>query len=198
MDSVVSLDCAIQEKTATPDGKEVAGGPIVPSMNFGNLSRRTESICPGNDCDGDGVQNEPLALAGDKFFKVFCGANTSRRSYTLAHQTSAAGLTNGTNNLNGAWVVVPVQATTGDGLTSVGGVMGNCDRALGNKTLYTSAAAGTAGVVELVYAIGDRSPHVGSTLAHCSSVPAGFAPIPPDQQAGAYAGTVTWTLTVNP
>ena len=193
VDQLSLLDCAVQEFTH-PALVDVPG-PTVQAMDYGTVHRRTESVCANHDCNNNGVLDEPIALVWDKFFKVFCGINTSGKAYTLSQNgdSLAAG---GNATLNSAWIVVPVQATNGQNPPSfIAGTLGPCDLAVGQSNLFASSQGA---VVETVYSITDAwptAPRPGNS-GTCGNQPASFIPIPPDQPAGTYQSQVTLTLTV--
>lgn len=171
VDQVLSFSMAIREETSP--GPPPVFGPVVTSMNHGTLVRPTNP-------DGS-----PGALRG-KAFHVWLGVNTSGRAYDI--KSTMAALTNGATALPKALGVFPVNATTGDGVTSIGGTLASPQEAQGtNKLLYTSTPAGPAGVIELVYGLS------GGTATGVPFI--GWEPIPPGQLSGTYSSTITFTLT---
>ncbi len=173
VDQVLSLGITIKEEISP--GPPPVFGPVVTSMNHGTLIR-SNNITTG----------EPNALRG-KAFHVFLGANTSGRPYTIT--STMAAMSNGATVLPRALGVFPIQATTGDGITTIGGTLASSQDAVGTgKLLYTSTAAGPSGVLELVYGLSGGN-------ADGSSPFTGWAPIPPGQLSGTYASTITYTLT---
>ena len=172
VDQVLALSIAIREETSP--GPPPVFGPVVTVMNHGTLVR-------SNDASGN-----PNALRG-KAFHVFLGANTSGRPYTIT--SSMNPMMNGATALPRALGVFPIQATTGDGSTSIGGTMASPQDAVGTgKLLYTSTAAGPSGVLELVYGLSGGN-------ADASLPFPGWQPVPPGQLSGTYSSTITYTLT---
>ena len=177
-----SLSCTIVSCTA-PGGVENCGTTAQPSMDFGNLT---------NAVPGD----VGSALTSPKFFKVFCGINTSGTPYSVAQTgtsliNSQDGVTKLTDN---AWVFTPiafVDTTDPDnianeplppGVTVGSKVSVNSTSA---KWIDTGSATNVA-VIQAVYSItGDP------TLAVS---PTGDL-VPPNQKAGIYTAQVTWTMT---
>lgn len=184
VDTVETFSCSIR-KTINVNGVEQDLGPST-DMNFSTLLRL-------NTCGTTGDQ--PCALQGPHFFKVFCGVNTSGRAYTV-RQTGSA-LTSGINSLpDNAWVFVPINLVdaNGDGIANdplpIGASVGTRVSAhTTSATWYSSGAGGKAVTIQSAYGITgtpSQTPNPSGPL------------IPPDQPAGTYTGTVTWTLTVSP
>lgn len=174
VDQVLSLAIAIREETSA---SPLTFGPVVTSMDHGPLVR-------SNNADG-----EPNALRG-KAFHVWLGVNTSGRPYTIT--STMAAMSNGATELPHALGVFPIQATAGGTPApgpSIGGTLASFQDAVGTgKLLYTSTAAGSAGVIELVYGLSGGN-------ADASLPFPGWAPVPPGQLSGTYTSTVTYTLT---
>ena len=66
-----------------------------------------------NDMDfGPLVNSDPTnpnsALMGDHFFKVFCGANTSSRPFTITQTSTSLGLPSGATIPDNCWVFSPI------------------------------------------------------------------------------------------
>lgn len=177
-----SLSCAIVSCTA-PGGIENCGTAAQPAMDFGTLT---------NAVPGD----LGSALTSPKFFKVFCGINTSGSPYTVTQTGSSLvnsldGVTILTDN---AWVFTPipfVDTTDPDEIANEplppGVSVGS--KASVNSTnapwIDTGSATNVA-VIQAVYSItGDPSLAIS---------PTGDL-IPPNQKAGIYTGQVTWTMT---
>ncbi len=165
VDQVLTLDMTI--KPENPDGSL---GAAVTSMPY-TL-----------------VRNGNNALAGNKAYHVFLGANTSSRAYKI--ESTAGSLVSSGNTLPNAWGVFPVSATdgvadiTGDTLTTKQSAIGVA------KKIYDSNTAGKGAVLELVYGISGGNAD--------GSLPfTGWTPIPPDQASGTYTASpaLTFTLT---
>ncbi len=184
VDQIESFSCGIR-RVKNVNGVEVDQGPS-PDMNFGTLLRL-------NTCGTTGDQ--PCALGAPHFFKVFCGTNTAGRPYTV-RQTGTA-LTSGSNTLpNNAWVFVPIDLVDADG-------DGAADDPLpAGATIGTRVSANTASATWYSSGTGGKGVTIQSAYGvtgNPSATPNPTGPlIPPDQPAGAYTGTVTWTLTINP
>ena len=171
VDSQLSLDIVIKAETdvdADGDGNFDLGNAVT-SMDHGKLKR-------SNNPD----TGEPNALRG-KAFHVFLGPNTSSRSYTVKH-TMTELKTGAGDILPHALGVFPIIAKRGT--TNVGTLATKRDAVGTDLLLYTSDAAGDSATIELVYGLsGGPSPFTG------------WIPIPPDQKAGTYTGTLQFTLT---
>jgi hypothetical protein len=167
VDQVLSLDMTI--KPENPDGTL---GAAVTSMPY-TL-----------------VRNGNNALAGNKAYHVFLGANTSSRSYFI--NSTVGNLASGANTLPNAWGVFPVSAT--DGVADItGDTLATKQSAVGtNKRIYDSNSTGKGSVIELVYGISGGN-------ADGSNPFTGWTPIPPDQASGTYTASpaLTFTLTTN-
>lgn len=141
------------------------------SMNFGSLTP-----------DSNGGMKVPY------YFKAYINANTQSLPYTITQ--SGTPVSNGSATLpTTACRVVPTYNPTDNGGAPLVGTLGSPGSWVGPRTVYTSDAAGSPRTVSVVYAlIGD--PAYGGGL---NGEPLNF--IPNTQPAGAYGGSVTFTLT---
>lgn len=168
VNALQQFNCTILQHNTPTDA-----GTLVTTMNFGQLARPVDAT------------GTPLALASTSFFQVSCAINTSGKGYTLT-QTGTA-LTAGTATLPaGAYVFTPLNITTGPGAYPAGGTVSARGSAVRTAAGWYAHPTGAAGVIQATYGITNDAAN-GATQF-----------IAPDQAAGAYAGQVTWTLTINP
>ena len=151
------------------------------SMAFGDLVRPTNP---------DGT---PGALHSPYTFRVYLGANSSRRKYKITQVGTA--LTNGTNTIpNGAYITKTAWAGKKSGTTYVD-IVGDTvpasgTTAVGTRTAYTSNASGEAASVEVLFGIPPRK-------TDGSFQDGQTADVPPDQPGGtAYTSSVTFTIAL--
>ncbi len=150
-----------------------AGVDVYPNMNFGNLT-------------GDPTLPWSSPMGSDKYFLVFLGANTSSRPYTI--KATMSPFSNGSVELPRQASAATIHASinnadiAGDSYSSA-----PASAVMSNQVVYTSNASGTPAVVQMLYAI----PRTGSGAFSGAEI------IPPHQQGGTYAATVTYTLVVS-
>ncbi len=173
---------ALSMQVFRQDGLQTNGDPILvnttPTMDNGILTNVDSAGSPTNN-----------ALYG-KTFHVFLGpvANGGTQ-YTVKSTMAALATAGGTHTLPHSIGVFGISAKDGTG-ASVGtlAVGTGGDDAVGtDKLLYTSTATGNSATIELVYGYSGGQA-VGTPFP-------GWQPTPPDQPAGQYQSTVTYTLT---
>lgn len=176
--------------TATVDDILTLGITIVPEIAPGNLGSPVTSMDHGTLVRDSSPTGEAFALRG-KAFHVFLGSNTSGKRYEITSDMSP--MKSGANQLPDALGVFPAQAHRGDpAQTDITGddlLPGGPQSALGfSKVLYRSNPEGQASVVELVYALSGGN-------ADGSKPFTTWTPVAPDQAAGTYVSTISFTLT---
>lgn len=135
------------------------------SMNFGQLK-----------------PNQFGGLDAAQYFKVYMTANTQSLPYTITQNGSA--VSNGTVNLPAnACKVTPAYNAADNGNQTNPGTLGTAGTWVGNRTLYTSDAAGSVRTITAFYGL------VGDPAAGAGNF------VPGGQASGNYAGTVTFTVT---
>jgi hypothetical protein len=134
-------------------------------------------------------------LAGSKFFKVFCGANTSSRPYTITQTGTALTRVGGAETIpNNAWTFTPIPFVDTTDVDDIADEPLPAGAAVGPRVSANSAGASWIDtgantnivVSQAAYAIvGDPALAVDP-----------LGPLtPPSQAAGTYTAEVTWTLT---
>jgi hypothetical protein len=121
-------------------------------------------------------------LDASNFFKVYMTANTQSLPYTITQNGTA--VSNGTTTLpNNACKVTPTYNPADNGGATNPGTVGTSGTWVGNRTLYTSNAAGAVRTISAFYGlVGDPSTGAGNF-------------IPESQATGNYAGTIVFTMT---
>lgn len=166
----LSMSMAIFELdpvTGNPSGSDLA-----PNMAFGELVK-----------DGNNAQRS------SKAFAVFLSSTSSGRPYTVTADVPA--VSSATHTLPNALLMKVIQATQNGG--DIAGDSFNADAQAGvmnNQTIYTSSPAGNSSDLNVVYGIS------GGNADGTSPFP-GWQPIPPDQPAGSYSTTATYTLVLS-
>jgi len=149
------------------------GANVYPNMNFGNLT-------------GDPTLPWSGPIGSDKYFLVFLGTNTSSRPYTI--KATMSPFSNGSVELPRQASAATIHASLND--ADIAGDSYNSSpvsAVMNNQVVYTSNASGAPAVVQMLYAI----PRTGSAAF------SGAELIPPHQQGGTYAATITYTLVIS-
>ncbi len=149
------------------------GADVYPNMNFGDLT-------------GDSTLPWASPMGSDKYFLVFLGTNTSSRPYTI--KATMSPFSNGSVELPRQASAATIHASlnnadiAGDSYSSA-----PVSAVMSNQVVYTSNTSGAPAVVQMLYAI----PRTGSGAFSGAEV------IPPHQQSGTYAATITYTLVIS-
>lgn len=153
--------------------KNASTGAIVPSMDFGTLVDT-----------GTGTLRSSIAgSTGTGSVVAVISAVSSGLPYTITQTGTTA--TSGADTLPaGACTVVPVYSAADNGGAALVGALGAAGTwVAAGKTVYTSDAAGTFRIIQAHYSVTD-DPAAGATTV-----------VPLSQPSGAYAATVTFTVT---
>jgi hypothetical protein len=147
------------------------GANLAPNMAFGEL-----------------LKNGTDAQRSAKSFAVFLGATTSGQPYTVKANVPA--ITSATHTLPNALLMKVIQATQ-SGADISGDSFNGANQAgvMTNQTIYTSSPAGNTALINLVYGIHGGNPDGSAPFP-------GWVAVAPDQPAGNYSTTATYTLTV--
>lgn len=170
----VNFDLAFEMKRNT------FAGPTVTAMDFGTLGTITLA-----DGSRSSLRSVLTGSTGTAAVNVFYGASTQGAPYTISQtgtpMTGPGGATLPVGNL----IVVPVYAPEDNGGAALptGASVGTRGSWVGTRTIYTSGPTAAARVVQAFYSITD-DPAAGAVGGITSA-----------QAAGAYSGTVTFTLT---
>lgn len=153
--------------TGNPSGSNVA-----PNMAFGELVK-----------DGNNAQRSAKAFA------VFLSSTSSSRPYVV--RAAVPAMANPTNTLPNALLMRVIQATQNGNDIPGDAFNGNAQSGvMTEQTIYTSNSSGSSSDLNLVYGIS------GGNADGSSPFP-GWQPIPPDQPAGNYSTTATYTLVLS-
>ena len=141
---------------------------------------------------GDLVWDETNSIwVSDKYFATFLIGRTSGRPYIISQQN--LGVSNGAGqDMNTSIVMTPdyqpadVLGAEAQGALPAGAVVGDKALSFGTKNVYASGTAGKSRIVRCYHGIatGDDTDPVGAEV------------VTGDKKAGEYAGTVTYTITL--
>ncbi len=177
-----SPQIVVQIKELTAEGQEPWTGSDATEMSFGDL---THTLVAGGDA---GVWYSP------KYFCVFMFTTSYGNKYEV--RSTCNGLSSGASTLPaGSFMLTPGYAQEDEwsegnsqGAQPADSKLGNVDSAIGtDKVIYTSEAAGTNRIIRTFYSL--PSYKAGSAKPY-----EGYTPIPLDQPAGTYTGTVTISI----
>ncbi len=170
----VNFDLSMEMK------KNTFAGVTLTAMDFGTLGTITLT-----DGSKSSLRSVLTGSTGTAAVDVFFGASTQGAPYTITQtgtpMTGPGGATLPVGNL----IVVPVYAPEDNGGAALpaGASIGARGTWVGTRTIYTSGPSAAARVVQAFYSITD-DPAAGAVGGITSA-----------QAAGAYTGTVTFTLT---
>lgn len=135
---------------------------------------------------GQLVNNGFSALVSPKNYAVYLGANTSSRPYNIV--SSMPALTSGANTLPPAMgaAIVSAKDSVGNDITG-DTTIALRNAIMSNVEIYRSNSAGTGATIEMWYGIAGFAAGGASPFS-------GFQPVQPDQAAGSYASTITYTI----
>jgi hypothetical protein len=174
-----------------------------PSFNFGTLVPVRDAF------------NSILYMRGQYYYYVLLLASTSGRRYRINQTgTQLTGPSNATLNSNSVFLVPDYQWSdvlggTAQGAPPNGAVLGTVTSAcLTNNLVYQSGSTGDSRIVRAIIAIGGpmsgESYPTNYSLGHNGATGQGtknsmttWLPVTPSQTAGAYSGTMTFTLVLN-
>lgn len=146
---------------------------VASTMNFGTLQ-------PGDPSDPNS------ALSSPNFYQVFYSVNTAGAPYSITETAASLTKTGSSTKIpDGAFIVTPLNGVGGDPNTPLpsGTTVSPRRSAVGTGVPMFANSEGRATTFAAAYGL-TSDPNSGST-----------AIIPPDQSAGTYTTTVTWTLT---
>lgn len=169
--TVLDLTMTVHERAA---GTDLPLVPTVSSMAFGQL-----------------VSNGFGALVGSKNYAVYLNANTSSRKYnitsTMPSLTTSGATPSTLPNAMGMLVISAKDAAntdiTGDTFTGIRSAI------MSSQEIYRSNDSGTGATLELWYGIAGYAAGGVSPFT-------GFSPVQPDQAAGDYSSSITYTMTL--